>query len=90
MNFKYLLRFSDDNFYSSNRNYASVDYKLVKNECDATLVNEEDMQYLFTDPSDLAGCVGAEILLENGIHGLTSIGFIHTEDLRHMYSKCEA
>ena len=89
MKFKYMLHFPDNNLYASNRDYVSVDYKLVKNEYDATLVSEDDLRYLLADPFDLAGCVGAEVLLENGVHGLTGVGFIHIEDLRHIYSNKE-
>ena len=89
MNFKYMLHFPDDNLYATNRDYVSIDYKLVKDEHDATLVDEDDLRYLFTDAFDLAGCIGAEVLLENGAHGLTGVGFIHIEDLRHIYSNKE-
>lgn len=89
MNFKYILHFPDDEFYASNRDYVSVSYKLVKCEDEATLLNEDDLRYLFADAFDLYGCTGAEIILENGVHGLTIVGFVHIDDLRHIYSNKE-
>ena len=47
MNFKYMLHFPDNNLYATNRDYVSIDYRLVKDEHDATLVNEDDLRSLF-------------------------------------------
>jgi hypothetical protein len=89
MKFKYLLHFPDEKFYASNKDCPSLDYRLVKHENEATLVEEDDLRHLFADSFDLSECLGAQIVLENGLWGPTYAGFIHIQDLQHIYSDKE-